>query len=47
MRDGAWAGCRDVLLQGGVCLGMCEGGAGLHTMFAAGSVLVVEGEVFV
>jgi hypothetical protein len=32
-----WAGCRGVL-QGGVCLGMWDGGAGLHTMFSCGGV---------
>jgi hypothetical protein len=31
------AGCRGVL-QGGVCLGESEGGAGLHTMFCCGGV---------
>lgn len=35
---GCWrAGYRGVL-QGGVCLGMCEDGAGLHTMVSLGGV---------
>ena len=35
---GCWrAGYRGVL-QGGVCLGMCEDGAGLHTMISLGGV---------